>query len=183
MGHTGKAEKHLEMLISSCLEKLALVCEPRHVMLQQPCTITNDSVTIDTLRIESSALASHLGNCTQVYVCAATLGAAVDRFIAQRTKIDNVEALCFQACASANIEDYCNSIVKELSEDLKQQGLSLRPRFSPGYNDFNITHQTDILRILQAHKRIGLTETKTHMLTPLKSITAVIGVQKRVGND
>jgi hypothetical protein len=60
--------------------------------------------------------------------------------------------------------------------------MHLRPRFSPGYNDFDIAHQTDLLRMLQAHKRIGLSETKSHMLTPLKSVTAVIGIGAQDGS-
>jgi hypothetical protein len=86
-------------------------------------------------------------------------------------KVDSAEGLCLQACAAAKIEEYCDSVEKELPAH--------RPRFSPGYGDFDITHQTDILRILDAQK-IGLTETKTHMLTPLKSVTAVIGICRRV---
>jgi hypothetical protein len=179
MGHRGESEEQLEMLVSSCLEKLTAVCEPRHVKLQMPCTVTEDDVTIDMLKIESKALARRLKNCSQVYLFAATLGAAVDRLIGQRIKMDSAEALCLQGCAVAQIEDYCNSIEQELQHELAQHGLFLRPRFSPGYSDFNITLQSDILRILQTPKRIGLTETKTHMLTPLKSVTALIGVERK----
>ncbi|MCL1814307.1 MAG: hypothetical protein FWG27_00575 [Treponema sp.] len=176
MGHSGGADAHLETLVLSCLEKLTAVYTPRHVTMQLPCIITGNRVTIGELNIESKELTAHLLDCTQAYLFAATLGAAVDRLIAQRTKIDSAEALCIQACAAYQIEDHCNRIEQELSEDLSRQGFYLRPRFSPGYGDFDITHQTDVLRILQVHKRIGVTETKTHMLTPLKSITAVIGI-------
>ena len=175
MGHTGKADAQLEALIVSCLEKLSAVCTPHHVMAELPCTVSGDSVMFDTLTIKSSALAVHLDGCTQVFIFAATLGAGVDRLITQRVKMDSAEALCLQACAAAEIEDYCNSVERELLQKVHQHGLHLRPRFSPGYGDFDIARQTDILRILEAHKRIGLTETKTHMLTPLKSVTAVIG--------
>ena len=175
MGHKGRVEENLEAMISLCLEKLKTVSEPRHVMTQLPCEVNGNSVMLGELEIKSYALASRLEKCSRVYIFAATLGADVDRLITQRTKIDSAEALCLQACAAAQIEDYCDSIEKKLSSELIQQELTPRPRFSPGYCDFDITHQTDVLRILQAHKRIGLGETKTHMLTPLKSVTAVIG--------
>ncbi|MCL2070214.1 MAG: hypothetical protein FWH19_04430 [Treponema sp.] len=179
MGHRGKADEQLEMLISSCLDKFGAVCEPRHVKLQLPCTVTDDSVTMEMLEIKSKALAKRLKNCNQVYLFAASLGAAVDRLIGQRTKMDSAEALCLQACAAARIEEYCDGIEKELLDELARHGLHARPRFSPGYADFDIAHQSDILRILQTPKRIGLTETKTHMLTPLKSVTALIGVERK----
>ena len=176
MGHKGEADSQLENLIRLSLEKLEAVCEPLHVSMQFPCTVSGNCVTIDTMKIESKKLAAHLCNCTQTYILAATLGAAVDRLISQRTKIDSAEALCLQACAAEKIESYCDSIENELLSEINKHGLHLRPRFSPGYGDFNIAHQSDILRILQAHKRIGVTETKTNMLTPLKSVTAVLGV-------
>ena len=180
MGHNGAADAQLKELISSCLKKLGPVSEPHHTAIQLPCTITGNRVTIGEIAIESSSLAAHLDNCTQAYVFAATLGAAVDRLIAQRGKIDSVEALCLQACAAVQIEGYCNGIEQELSREAEGQGLYLRPRFSPGYGDFDIAHQTDILGILQTARRIGLTETSAHMLTPLKSVTAVIGISAKM---
>jgi len=186
MGHRGTADGQLEALVSSCLEKLSTASAPRHLVMPMPCTVSGDSVTIgelttdssaiSTVTIKSSRLAEHLSGCIQVYILAATLGAAVDRLISQRGKIDSAETLCLQACAAAQIEDYCNNAAEELSREVNGQGLYLRPRFSPGYGDFDIAFQTDILRILQAQKRIGVTETKSHMLTPLKSVTALIGV-------
>ena len=165
----------LEELVSSCLEKLISFCSPRHVIAQLPCEAGTDCVTIGSLKIGSSSLAAHLSGCSGAYVFAATLGADVDRLIAQRSKLDSAEALCVQACAAVRIEEYCDGVERELSNEVKARGLHLRSRFSPGYGDFDIAHQTDILNMLNAHKRIGLGETKSHMLVPLKSVTAVIG--------
>ena len=61
-------------------------------------------------------------------------------------------------------------------EELKAQNKWLRPRFSPGYGDFDIHHQDDILRMLDTAKKIGLTMTDSYMLTPTKSVTAIIGI-------
>jgi hypothetical protein len=188
MEHSGPVTQQLEELILSCLEMLASVSAPRHVMIQLPCTVTADHITIDTLNIKSFSLASCLANCTRVYMFAATLGADVDRLISGRVKIDSAEALCIQACASSQLEDYCGKIEQELAATIAQDSpfcqpeLFFRPRFSPGYGDFDIAHQTDVLRLLNAYKRIGVTETKTHILTPLKSVTAIIGVSPETGS-
>jgi len=181
MGHKGTADARLDALISLCLEKLSSVCAPRHAAEQLTCIIDDYRVKIDSLEIESKNLAAHMYNCKNAFVFAATLGADVDRLIAQRIKIDSAQALCLQSCAAVQIENYCNSIEQELLHEIDCNDICLRPRFSPGYGDFDIKHQTDLLRILQAQRRIGLTETKAHMLTPLKSVTALIGVSTKTG--
>jgi hypothetical protein len=175
MGHSGAPDAQMEALVAASLEKLAVVRAPLHVTALLPCAVSRNRVQIDTLEIESEKLAEHLCGCTRVYLFAATLGAPVDRLIMQRSKTDSAEALCIQACAAAEIENYCKRVERELSEDAGRSALCLRPRFSPGYGDFSIRYQTNILRILQAQKKIGLSETKTNMLTPLKSVTAIIG--------
>jgi hypothetical protein len=180
MGHKGAPNAQMEALVAASLEKLAAAYAPLHVTALLPCAVSGNHIQIDTLEIESEKLAEHLCGCTQAYIFAATLGAAVDRLIAQRSKIDSAEALCIQSCAVAEIENYCNCVERKLSEEAGRSALCLRPRFSPGYGDFSITHQTDILRVLQAHKFIGVTETKTHMLTPLKSVTAIIGASRTI---
>ena len=180
MGHSsslsGETGTQLEALISLCLEKLSAVSNPRHVIRQFPCSITGENVTIGTLNIKSVELAALLDNCSQAYLFAATLGADVDRLISQLFLTSSAEALCLQACAATKIEDYCDNIESEITRNLYKSGLFLRPRFSPGYGDFDITFQPEILNILNAHKLIGLTVTEANMLVPLKSVTAVIGI-------
>lgn len=55
-------------------------------------------------------------------------------------------------------------------------GLYLKPRFSPGYGDWQLEDQQKILQLLNCEKKIGLTLTDGYMLTPVKSVTAVIGL-------
>ena len=65
----------------------------------------------------------------------------------------------------------------EIAKEL-DAGLYLRPRFSPGYGDFSILHQKELLQMLEAPKKIGLTLTEGYMLTPTKSVTALLGMSK-----
>jgi cobalamin-dependent methionine synthase I len=86
------------------------------------------------------------------------------------------KAVVMQACATAMLEEYCDKVQNEIAMKLSAEHLYLRPRFSPGYGDFSILHQREILNMLDAPKRIGLTMTDAYMLAPTKSVTAVIGV-------
>ena len=48
-------------------------------------------------------------------------------------------------------------------------------RFSPGYGDFPVAYQPDMLRLTRAD-RLGMAATGGNMLAPVKSVTAVIGL-------
>ena len=88
------------------------------------------------------------------------------------------KAVVLQSCAAALLEEYCDDCQEEIAKELSCEGWYLRPRFSPGYGDFDIRHQEKLLALLQADKKIGLTMTKSCMLTPTKSVTALIGISR-----
>ena len=51
-------------------------------------------------------------------------------------------------------------------------------RFSPGYGDYPIELQSDFLRLLDAPRKIGLCTNNNSILTPTKSVTAVMGLSE-----
>ena len=64
--------------------------------------------------------------------------------------------------------------------ELQDHGLDddkrLLPRFSCGYGDFPLEAQPDICRLLRTDTAIGLCCDESCLLTPRKSVTAVIGI-------
>jgi len=72
-------------------------------------------------------------------VFAATLGAGVDRLIMQKECSNISEAVIAQAVAAALIEEVCDKL---------QEGYNSYPRISPGYGDFPLSAQKDILKML-----------------------------------
>ncbi len=57
-----------------------------------------------------------------------------------------------------------------------REGESLTHRFSPGYGDLSMSVTEEILAVLDAGRRIGVSVTKSLMMTPMKSVTAIIGI-------
>ena len=76
------------------------------------------------------------------------------------------------------LEEYLDEWQDNLGREMQKEGYYLRPRFSPGYGDFSIDHQDMILRMLGSAKKIGLSLTDGNMLTPSKSVTALIGLSR-----
>ncbi len=118
-----------------------------------------------------------LSESDQVILMAATLGAEVDRAIQRAQVRDMAEAVVLDACASSAIENVCDNLCRDLAERFSLEHLT--DRFSPGYGDFPLAQQRALCAVLDTQRRIGLTLTKSGLLTPLKSVTAVMGVAPR----
>lgn len=139
-------------------------------------TEDNGTIAVGNVEVYSKNLQTNLKDCEKVILFAATLGLDVDRQIRKYQLVDMSKALVMQACATTILEEYCNQIQKMLAEQLQMEGKYIRPRFSPGYGDFSILHQKDVLTMLDASKKIGIAMTENYMLIPTKSVTALIGV-------
>ena len=137
-----------------------------------------DRLQIGKLNIISKNLGKNLAGCQSAVILGATLGAGVDMLLRKYALTDMARVVTLQACAAAMLEEYLDECQQNIGKKLEKERLYLRPRFSPGYGDFPIEHQEMILRMLDTAKTIGLTMTDSSMLTPTKSVTAVIGVSR-----
>jgi len=118
-------------------------------------------------------IAAHLAKSERVIFFAATLGSAADGVI-RRAEITNMAyALILDALASAMTEEFCDRTEREIAGNVQGH---LTWRYSPGYGDYPISVQPELIRFLNAEKLIGLTVTDSDILLPRKSVTAVIGV-------
>jgi hypothetical protein len=119
-------------------------------------------------------------DCDKAVLLAATLGASVDRLINKTQALDMSDAVILDACASAEIERICDIAEAEMEPHLDSAEY-LAPRYSPGYGDVPLGESAKIIDALDAVRRIGLSVTKSGMLVPVKSVTAVIGISKSRG--
>ena len=54
--------------------------------------------------------------------------------------------------------------------------MCIRDRFSPGYGDLSLALQKDIFAVLDCPRKIGITLNESLLMSPSKSVTAIIGV-------
>lgn len=163
-------------LIQDTFRELDQVADARFVYRIFEIIEENENqLTIGGLRIQSRNLYKNLKNCKQGIVFCATLGTGVDLLLKRYSVSDMSKTVVLQACAAAFLEEYCDRMQKQIEDGL-ENGLYLRPRFSPGYGDFSILHQKELLQMTDASKKIGLALTEGYMLIPTKSITAVMGI-------
>ncbi len=160
------------VLVDTVFLKLRNEVQARHVLQKHKCQVLEDGVLLDCgVKFTSRSLAKHLAGCEEVLLLAATLGSKVDIAIRRIALGSVAEAAVAQAVAATIIEGYCDEVQERVQESLCQ-----RPRFSPGYGDWDLAEQKLLFKILQCEKNLGLTLTDGLMMAPAKSVTAVIGL-------
>lgn len=117
--------------------------------------------------VGSEALNKHLEGRETAVVFAATVGIELDRLIARYARVSPTKSLLFQAIGAERIEALCDLFNAEYGGS----------RFSPGYGDLPLEFQKEIFKVLDCPKRIGLTLNESMLMSPSKSVTAIIGVK------
>ena len=178
LGYRGSdADPKIRELVGSCSLELTAAASPRAQSQAFDLAFSDGGTVIfPGFSVQSKNLFAHLTGCRRALLFAATLGPAPDTLLRRYEKTNIARAAVLQACAAALIESYCDEEQELLSTEAETNGLFLLPRYSPGYGDFSLTHQGDILRTLDSTKKIGLGLTDSFMLVPTKSVTAVIGL-------
>lgn len=175
------ADERTRQMIEDCLRELEQAVTPHSITQMTDLRIEGDRLSMDGFTVTSRYLARHLRHCRRAVLMAATLGPGADRLQRQKACTDMSAAVIMQACAAAMIEAVCDDVQAKVAAAVREQGLYVRPRFSPGYGDWPLSDQKALLDRLEASKRIGLTMTDSLMLAPTKSVTAVIGLTGRPG--
>ena len=122
-------------------------------------------------------LKRHLAGCGRAVLFCATLGVQTDALIRRAQNGDMLRGLALDCAADAAVEQVCDQIEQALQGEFP--GCFFPFRFSPGYGDLPLTLQPELLRLLDAPRRVGLTASESCILLPRKSVTAILGVADR----
>ncbi len=131
-----------------------------------------DGLQIGPISMQNRALDILLRDCDRAILMAATLGAGVDRLLMQTAVRSPADQFVADAVASALVEALCDRVEEDL--------CGLRPhthRFSPGYVILPLEIQPEFLKLLDAHRQIGIALTDRLLMTPTKSVTAILGLR------
>lgn len=166
-------------LIQICVHEVEAAAEPKSIHRRFNVSITDDDfIEAAGISMHSKNLAKNLRGCEEVIFFAATLGVGVDRLLSKYIKLDMAKAAVIQATAAAMIEDFCNKKQREIEHAVVEEGLYVRPRFSPGYGDLSLEVQPVFLQIINAGKLIGITLSEGGIMIPEKSVSAIMGLSR-----
>ncbi len=171
LGVLGDADPATAAMMDRAQRALETAAQPRAVTMQASCEELREY-------LQGRDVDRHLKGCARCVLLGCTLGAEVDRIARAAAAEDMAYAVVLDAMASVLAEAAADEAEHRLRESFREQGLFLTGRFSPGYGDWPIQVQNDLIRLLDASRKIGLCATATHLLVPRKSITAVLGISE-----
>ena len=114
----------------------------------------------------------HFDNCSKIIVILGTMGIESERRIKSFFSVSPTRGVVLDACYSEVIERRLDEKEKELGD-----GSVLTSRISCGYGDLPINLQGKLLDLIEG-ERIGVYMNESCMLTPNKSVVALVGVKK-----
>ncbi len=168
-----------EHLIDECLSECKDSFSYDLVYTELCVADLDGGIMLGGIRVESRDIQKCLSGCDKAIILAATVGLNIDRLIHRSGRLSPSKALCLAAIGDERIEALCNAFCSDMKVRYEKEGLALRPRFSPGYGDLKIEFQKELFRLLECEKRLGLTLNDSLLMSPTKSVTAIIGIYKK----
>ena len=164
------AEVH--SLMEECLREVSGKLSYRVCWRRFPVRVYPVGLDLGFAVVKSEKLKKNLSGCDEMILFAATVGLELDRLIARYGRVSPAKGLMLQAIGAERIEGLCDIFCAELRE---AEGC-IKPRFSPGYGDLPLTLQRDIFAVLDCPRRIGLSLNDSLLMSPSKSVTAIVGI-------
>lgn len=160
-------------LVNECIDEALGALSYKVCYIQTDILREGDTLCIGNIKTSSTALKKNLDGCGRAVIFAATVGISLDRIIARYSAISPTKAVIFDAIGSERIEALCDAFCEDISHGHRE----LKPRFSPGYGDLPIEVQRELFTLLDCPRKIGLTLNESMLMSPSKSVTAIIGIK------
>jgi len=170
-----KTEFNPKLIEEACTEAQLLI-QPKGIWHIYEYEAASQLILPQEISLQGKSIGRHLKDSHKVAVLAATVGETIENQVTKSFEEGRYSfSVLLDAAATTAVEALADSMEKSIFSEVKRQGLSMTWRFSPGYGDWPIQQQPEILALAQGEK-IGIQLTESLMLMPRKSITAVIGL-------
>ena len=143
-----------------------------------PIKFIGEDIDLGFCKTRSAALGKVLSGCDSIVLFVATLGVGADRLIMRYSSRSPAKALALDALFTERIEALCDTFCRDIREEKAAHGMESTKRFSAGYSDFPLEVQRDIFSHLSPERSIGVHLNSALLMTPTKSVSAIIGIKK-----
>ena len=184
LGYAGQAltpelDARIDEVVAHCLA----TCRPRGVTRVFGVAGRGEKGGVPVLRLSGTALelagrsiAEHLEGAVAVGVLAVTVGMGAEAELRRLSLIDPTAQVIFDAAGTAAVERAADAAEASIVAEAHERGLFCGTRFSPGYGDLPLSTQPVLLDALDAGRLLGIRLSPALLMSPTKSVTAVVGL-------
>ena len=166
-----------ELPLEECLKAAKGAAQCRAVWCRYPVRRNGEELDLGFARTDSRDLRNHLEGCDEIILFACTAGAETDRRIARAKLQSAAKGLLMHAIGAQQVEGGCDELCRRLAEMFPDRQMT--DRFSPGYGDLPLSLQREVTEALDCGRTVGITLSDSLLMTPSKSVTAIIGLKEK----
>jgi hypothetical protein len=181
----GHEDPYVDSLIDDLIGQTLKLAAPRtcYALYEAPefMDMTNlqlKGMDFSLNRIVHSALkkSSHLA----VFLC--TAGENPEKMSKQLiSEGHSLEGLITDLIGSEIAEDTAEYIHQKIGTDMRERGMQITNRYSPGYCNWPVSDQQYLFRLLGGHT-CGIQLTESSLMLPIKSVSGFVGVGTEVSH-
>lgn len=125
-------------------------------------------------------ITTQIQKATAVALFVCTAGYELEEFSKQQMKLGNApEAYIADLAGSVIVEAAMDRVQEKLAKDMREKGLTITNRYSPGYCGWQVQEQQKLFRLLpEGLCDINLNESS--LMQPVKSVSGIIGIGSEV---
>lgn len=170
--------------IEEIYSELENICEIKgHYTIynQNQLLIGKESISLAGVNLETGKqIARYMQHAEQIAIFVCTAGEKFTRLKEEYDKeFDYLKGYIADTFGSLIVEYAMNYIQEKLEASLKQEGLAITNRYSPGYCNWPLNNQGKLFGLLN-NNTSGIKLTPSSLMIPIKSVSGIIGIGKRV---
>jgi hypothetical protein len=180
MGYDGPSPEPIPEMIDDVLSNIEPYCNIRggYRMFD---TITRDKrkhlVTLEAITFNVKPIVSNLIRKSEkaaLFVC--TAGPGISKWSKELMhEGDLMKGYVVDVVGSEIVEKAMDIIQENLENDMKELGLGITDRYSPGYCDWHVSEQQKLFSLLPENY-CGIKLSDSSLMYPIKSVSGIIGI-------
>jgi hypothetical protein len=130
--------------------------------------------------LRSKLLAQHLAGAQGIVISVCTVGPEIESMIGETLQANPALALALDGLGNAAVEELANQACKHFEDAARGKQLEASIPLSPGMQDWPVAEgQQQIFSLLDAQE-IGVILNRSHLMSPSKSLSMVIGIGRQM---
>ena len=147
----------------------------------RPVSVKQGSVQIDQTELQiGRQISGYLKEASSMALFVCSAGSVFTDMINEQSQQGNImEAYLLDAIGSLTVEKAMDHVQQVLSDEMRQRGMHISNRYSPGYCNWELQEQKKLFSLI-GRNPVGVTLTDSSLMIPAKSVSGIIGIGRNL---